>query len=372
MATAGLAWCLFFTGTPAAEPAAGADLSFLPRMRQLGVEYRFDGRPVDPLAILRAHGYRIVRLRLWHTPTEPWQGLDSTLIFAREVTALGFDLLLDLHYSDTWADPGHQAKPAAWEGLIFPVLVDSIYAYTQRVVRRFDDAGALPRYLQIGNEIDSGFLWDDGRVGWPGSVWDNPAQWRQLTGLLRAAIAGARDSLPPERRPQILVHLAQGGNNGHCRWFFDHLPAGGIDVDAIAVSFYPWWHGTLPELTHNLHDLASRYARPLWVVETAYPWTLEGSAGAGNFVVSADQLHPGYPASPEGQLRFLRDLRGVLRSLPDGLGGGVLVWEPAFLAVEGGPPNPHENLTLFDFDGRALPGLGFAEAPDSSRGVPAW
>lgn len=351
-----------------APPTIGADLSFLPQMLALGAEYRVGGEAQDPLQIFTDSQFEIVRLRLWYSPDEPWHGLESTLAFAQLLNDADFDLMLDLHYSDTWADPGHQTKPAAWVGLDFPALLDSVQTYTAAVIASFRDAGLTPRFVQIGNEIGSGFLWDDGRVGWPGSAYDTPEQWDQLIALLSAAAAGVRSAEDPGGDPiEILVHVAEGGDGDRCEWFFDPLVAAGLDFDVIALSFYPWWHGSILDLDDNLHRLADRYGKPIQIVETSYPWTLEEYDGVGNFVVSADQLHPGYGATPTGQLDFLRDLRATLRAAPGGLGTALLYWEPAFLSVLGGPGNPHENLTLFDFDGDALPALDFAEFPASSR-----
>jgi len=337
----------------------GADLSFTPRLVSLGAQYRVGGEPVDLLGACADAGYGIVRLRLWHTPAEPWHGLDATVAFAREAKARGLDLMLDLHYSDTWADPGHQTKPAAWEGIPFEALVDSVYAYTNAVVRRFRDAGALPEYVQIGSEISAGMLWDDGRVGWAGSEWDTGEQWDRFAALVSAGVAGARGSLAPSERPAVVVHFDHGGNNAGCRWFFDNLLARGVAFDAIGLSYYPWWHGEIWRLRDNLVDLAVRYGREIMIVEAGYPWTLDWQDDTPNFVGSESQLHAGYPATPEGQLAFLRDVVTIAEATPGGLGTAVLYWEPGFLAVEGGPENPYENLTLFDFEGDALPGFRF-------------
>ncbi len=341
-----------------ASPATvGADVSFLPQLESLGAVYRVDGVAVDPLDALKDAGFGLVRLRLWHTPAEPWNGLEDTVAFARRVSAAGYDLMLDIHYSDTWADPGHQTKPAAWTDIAFSALVDSVYSYTSAVMRRLRDAGVVPRYVQIGNEISSGMLWDDGRVG---GAWDTPEQWDRLAALLSAGAAAVRDSVQSERRPRVVVHVDNGADNGLCRWFFDNLTSRGVDFDAIGVSFYPWWHGTLPDLRDNLSDLAGAYGKEILVVETSYPWTLEGNDSTGNFVYSASQLLPGYPATPEGQTAFLTELLSVVEGIPGGFGCGVVYWEPCFLSVPGGPDDPCENLTLFDFDGDALPALWFA------------
>jgi len=269
--------------------------------------------------------------------------------------------MLDIHYSDSWADPGQQTKPAAWEGLPFAALVDSVSAYTNSVVLAFRDADVLPEYIQIGNEVSSGMLWDDGRVGWEGSEWDTPTQWDNLAALLSAGIDGARASLSASEQPGIIIHRADGGDNAGCQWFYGNLLARGVSFDIIGLSFYPWWHGTVWDLRDNLEDLAARYGKELMVVETAYPWTLDWlEDGTNNFVRQESQLHEHYPASPDGQFEFLRDVVAVVEGVPGGLGTGVIYWEPEFLSVDGGPGSPYENLTLFDFDGDALRGLGFA------------
>ena len=343
-----------------AEPRLGADLSFVPRLESCGVDYRRAGLPDDVLRILRSAGCDLVRLRLWHDPAEPWHGTAATLAYAERVAAAGLDLMLDFHYSDTWADPGRQTNPTAWRDLDFAALVDSVYAYSRDTVARFADAGLAPRYVQVGNEIGPGLLWDDGRVGWSGSPFDTPRQWSQLSALLQAGISGVRDACPGTV-PQIVIHVADGGDNATCRWFFDGLLAHDVVFDIIGVSYYPWWHGRLQDLATNLDDLVARYGKPVFVVETAYPWTLENGDPTNNFVWNTDQLPDAYAATPDGQRRFLGDLCAVVRDANAAVDddGAVLYWEPAFVPVRGGPDNPHDNLTLFDFSGEALPGLDF-------------
>ena len=337
----------------------GADISHLPQLLSLGAEFSLDGEAMDPLEIFRLHGFEVIRLRLWHTPDELWHGTAATLAFAQDLKAAGFEIMLDFHYSDTWADPGKQYKPAAWEGLPFPALVDSVYAYTNNVIRTFRDSGALPKYVQIGNEVNPGFIWDDGRVGWSGSEWDTPEQWAQFTTLLSAGIAAVRDSLPSGDWPRIVIHSATGGDNAASRWFYDGVVAHGVDFDVIGLSHYPWWHGSLEDLEANLADLAATYGKEIQIVETAYPWTLGWNDDTHNFVGLPEQLLPGYDATPEGQLAFLRDLLAIVEAVPYGLGTGVYYWEPDFIVVPGGPGNPYENLALFDFGNDGLPGIAF-------------
>jgi arabinogalactan endo-1,4-beta-galactosidase len=340
---------------PLAAVQWGADLSSAPRLATAGAQWLQDGQPADPLDLLAASGWRLLRLRLWHMPADPWQGLDSTLAFAARARAAGFDLLLDLHFSDSWADPGQQTPPAAWQGLPLAVLADSVRGYTRRVLERFAAAGAAPRWVQLGNEIDGGLLWPAGRVD---GGWDTPTQWSALRQLLAAASGGVAEAFPDTAaRPGRIVHLANSGWWIGCRRFLDSLTtADGPAFEAIGLSYYPWWHGAPSLLQETLDGAATRYGKPLWIVETAYPFTLGWDDDTGNLVGLEGQLLPGFPASPAGQQAFLEMLRARLAAVPGGLGRGLICWEPAWIsAPQAG--SPWENLCLFDFDGEALPAL---------------
>jgi arabinogalactan endo-1,4-beta-galactosidase len=355
----------FCAGPGVSAPVAGADVSWLPAYEDAGAIYRFEGRRVDPVRLMLSNDLTLMRLRLWHTPAEAWNGLPRTLDFADTLSRRGADIMLDIHYSDTWADPGHQIKPAAWRDLALDALADSVRAYTAAVLRSFDERGVALKYVQIGNEISSGFLWDEGRVG---GTWDTPEQWSKLCALLDAALSAVRQGRPEGERPLTVLHVDNGADNALCRWFFDHIRAGGVEFDAIAVSYYPWWHGSLADLEANLRDLGQRYGKPVMVVETAYPWTLAWCDSTHNIVGLPAQLLKGYPATPGGQAAFMSALLSIVSSVPDGLGTALIYWEPAAICVRGGPGSPWENLALFDFGWEALPALFFAERarPDSA------
>ena len=334
---------------------AGADVSWRAQDEYAGAVYRSGGAESDVLDLMVENDLTLVRLRLWHTPAEHWHGFESTLDLAERAVTAGCDIMLDIHYSDTWADPAHQTKPAAWAGVSFEALVDSVYAYTNAAVRRFRDRGVPLAYVQVGNEISPGMLWDDGRVG---GTWDTPQQWAQLCELLSVGAAAVRDSLPSAESPEIVIHVDNGANNGLCRWFYDNLAAGGVDYDVIGLSFYPWWHGTMAELDANMRDLSSRYGRPVMVGEAAYPWTLGWCDNTHNPIGLPEHLHDGYPATPDGQAMYLSDLLALVEAVPGG--AGLVYWEPAHVCINGGPGSSWENLALFDFDGNALPSLAFA------------
>jgi len=330
----------------------GADISFLPELEDHGVRYLDRDEERDLLLLLRDHGYNAVRLKLWHTPEAPYNTLEQVLAMARRIEDAGMVFLLDLHYSDSWADPQKQFKPAAWEGLPFGVLADSLYAYTRAVVKALADQGTPPGIVQIGNEIRPGLLWPEGRVD---EEYDTPQQWDRLYMLLEAGIRGARAGAM-DSPPLTMIHYDNGAKNEPARAFFDELVARELDFDLIGLSFYPKWHGTLDELRFNLSDLSRRFGRDIYVVETAYPWTLEWKDEAPNIMGTEEDLHPGFEPTMEGQARFLREVRRAVEEVPDGRGRGVFYWAPEWIAVEG-VDSHWENAALFDFDGRALPGL---------------
>ena len=331
----------------------GADLSFLPAIEEAGGIFKSEGIPGDALTILADHGLNSVRLRLWHTPPDGHSSLAETLALAQRVKAAGMHLLLDLHYSDTWADPGHQTKPAAWATLDFPTLADSVRTYTRDVLRAFQAVGAAPDILQLGNEITPGFLWPDGRVG---NSDNTPEQWSRFATLLGAASAGVADAFPEGGFPEIMIHIDRGGDNGACRWFFDKLLAEEVTFDLIGLSYYPWWHGTLADLDTNLDDLAVRYGKDVVLVETAYPWTLGWFDDTHNYVGLPEHLLPGYPATPTGQKDFLEVVMTMVRDIPDDRGRGVYWWAPEWITAPG-LGSAGENLTWFDEQGEVLPAV---------------
>lgn len=352
---------------PAGDPGGardfikGADISFLHEITNHGGVFTEGGVQRDLLDILKDHGFDYIRLRLWHTPPDGYCGLDSTLLMASRIKAKGFGLLLNLHYSDIWADPGKQFKPGAWEGIHFEGLKDSVFEYTRYVVSRMRKAGVLPDIVQVGNEITCGMLWDDGRVC---GGFDTPQQWEKLAVLISESIQGVNSALGPGDSVRIMIHIDRGADIGGSIRFYDNLLARGVGFDMIGLSYYPWWHGTLEEVESNLDTLATRYRRDIIVVETAYPWTLDWYDHTHNMVGLPDQLHPGYPATVAGQEAFLSDLIDIVVGTPEGWGRGVFYWAPEYVAVPG-LGSSWENVTFFDFKGNLLPSIDGFDSPAS-------
>jgi arabinogalactan endo-1,4-beta-galactosidase len=327
----------------------GADLSFVPQIEDLGGTYKLNGVQKDVLDIFRENGANYVRLRIWHTPTNGYCGLAQTLEYALRVKAKGFKLHIDFHYSDWWADPGKQNKPAAWSSLTFTQLKDSVYAYTKNVIEALKNQNTLPDMVQIGNEITAGMLWPDGKI--PTS---NPTlAWQQFGELVKEGIRGARDAAA-DSSIKIMIHIDRGGDYATSQWFFDNLLAQGAQFDVIGLSYYPWWHGSLAAMQSNLNGLAARYGKEIILAETAYPWTTQSlNDGMGNITVDPAKLPAGYSISVQGQKAFLAKITKILKETYNNKGLGFFYWEPAYISVS---PigSSWEHLTTFDFTGAAL------------------
>lgn len=334
------------------EFVRGADISGLIKNEDFGAVYRkANGRTGDAVKILASSGVNLIRAKVWVDPADGYNTVTQVVELGTRAERAGMDFMVDFHYSDTWADPGKQFKPAAWAELPFEDLVSAVYDHTAEVLGALKDAGVEPVLVQVGNETNGGLLWPDGR-------WD---QLEQMGRLLTAGCDAVHDTIPGAK---AMLHLAEGGDNGAFRWFFDNAVANEVPFDAIGASYYPYWHGPLADLESNLNDLAGRYGKPIYVVETAYPFTTEDSDGHANIITDPEPV-AGYPSSPENQSYWLEAVAEVVRNVPDGLGKGVIWWEATWTGVEGAgwdPTDPSsgngwENQALFDFDGKALPGL---------------
>jgi len=344
----------------------GVDLSALFQIEDQGGIFKENGIPTDALDIFKNHSINFVRLRLWHTPDSGFNNLEKTLLMASRIKAAGLKFLLDIHYSDTWADPSQQTKPSTWHSLPFQHLKDSVYQYTYNVISALKYQNTLPDIVQLGNEIICGMLWNDGRVC---DQYNTTQQWAQLAELINSGINGINESLDSSDTVKVMIHIDRGGDNSGSRWFFDHLISQNVEFDIIGLSYYPWWHGLLSDLEFNTSDLAQRYGKEIIIVETAYPWTLDWYDNTHNIVGDSVQLHPGYPANIEGQTNFLRDLINIVLNISDNKGLGLFYWAPEWISV----PNlgsPWENVTLFDFTGELLSSISvFDSIPSNVQSI---
>ena len=309
--------------------AIGADLSFLKQAEEGDAVFKDNNQAKPGLQIFRDHGYNWIRLRLFHTPTRLPNDLDYTIALAKEAKKLGFKFLLNYHYSDTWADPGKQYIPKAWEGKSHAELVQAVFEYTRDTIIAFREAGVLPDMVQPGNEIIHGMLWPDGKL---------PDNWDNFAELMKAGINGVDAGRGNAQRPRIMVHIDRGGDKIRTKAFFNKWRSYGVDYDIIGQSYYPWWHGSLLDLRENLIFMANEYQKDIILVEVAYNWRP---------AEYKDKPAP-FPETPEGQRQFLDEVHRLVLSTPHNRGKGVFWWEPA---VSGGL----RRRGMFDDDGNALP-----------------
>lgn len=331
---------------------AGADFSLLKYFESLGAHYKEGGQVQDALQIIKNHGINCVRLRLFTSsnaqalanPYNYINNLNYTVPLAVRVKNAGLLFCLDFHYSDTWADPGHQAIPNAWTNLDFTSLVQQMRSYNSNAIAIFAAAGAMPDYVQVGNEITGGMLWPFGKVN---AYASGGTQWNQLGQLMNAAIQGIEDATiaTGSKMPRIIVHIDRGGDWTTTMKFFDNLNAQQVPYDLIGESYYPFFQGDPANLSICLSNAAVRYGKPVLVAETAFPWN--------NSVTSWQNQLYGFVPTIDGQVGSIAKLAGIVKSVPNQLGAGVLYWGAEY--QPGGGNSDYNNSSFWDYNGNALP-----------------
>jgi arabinogalactan endo-1,4-beta-galactosidase len=336
----------------AALSILGADISSLNKSEDMGGIYKYgDGTQADALQILNDNDLNYARLRVWVDPADGYHNKAEILAMAVRLKSLGIKLLVDFHYSDDWADPGKQNKPAAWKDYDFEQLKQAVYDYTYNVCSSLAAQGTPADMVQLGNEINAGMLWPDGDY----NHFDN------LAALLKSGYQAVKDS---SSSTLVMLHIAEGGDNDMARWWFDNITRRNVPFDVIGVSYYPFWHGSLAQLQANLDDISARYDKDVLVAEFAYPFTVLEDDSLAN-IVNRNMAIDGYSFTPEGQRFMLRDVMSAVRAVPNGRGLGVFYWDATWTAVPGNgwdttdpnSGNAWENQALFDYNDRALPAL---------------
>jgi arabinogalactan endo-1,4-beta-galactosidase len=328
----------------------GVDLSYVNEMDDCGAVYRENGEVRDPFELFADHGANLVRARLWHNPDwtvySTFEDVKRTFARAR---SQGMATLLDIHYSDNWADAGTQEIPAAWQELDDAQLADAVYQYTRKVLDELAAKNLVPSFIQIGNETNSGIL----KRG-------TQQNWARDAVLFNAGIRAVREFATQNSvAPLILLHVAQPENT---TWWFTQAEAAGItDFDVIGISYYPQWSSySIADMSAQVGYLRERFGKQVMVLETAYAWTREAVDESASNILT--QGLRGYPFSPDGQLRFMTDLT---QSLISNGAIGVVYWEPAWVSTgcstRWGQGSHWENATFFDFqnDNEILQGIDF-------------
>lgn len=331
---------------PAPERFAGVDLSYVNEVEGCGAQYRVGGKPRDPYELFAEAGANLVRIRLWNNPT--WTSFSTEADVTRSIERAqkaGMRVLLDFHYSDDWADPQQQRIPAAWAADIGDAdkLALHVYEYTRDVLARLNEKKLLPYMVQVGNEINSQMLRAPDTSG-------VPIDWARDAKILNAGIRAVREARAADgSSPKVMLHVAQPENVEP--WFAAAAAAGVRRADYIGVSYYPKWSKLdMMQAQAALTRVHKRFGTDIIVVEVSYPWTLRDSGDHAANLLGGDSLLKGYPATLEGQNRFMND---VVKMVLGAGGVGVVYWEPAWVSssckTRWGTGSHWENATLFDF-----------------------
>ena len=357
----------------------GIDISsYFEVLDREGRFYR-DNKEVDPIAEFRKNGVTGSRIRVWVDPYDkdgnPYLGgtCDKKNFFALvdKMVPYGYDIMLDFHYSDFWADPSKQFIPKAWQGMTTKELGGAVYEYTKDFLTECNQRGLKIPYIQIGNEITNGMLWPNGQLT------DNPdgsrGNFENLCYFLRCASKACRETSPESK---IIVHLERPHLLDLYIEYMDNLEKYGVDYDILGLSYYPYWHGTFDMLETTLDVLDKRYGKEMMIVETGYGFTMapflentdESSLVIGEKFLSGIQWPIPYPLSPEGQDNFVKSILKIAKK--HGI-TGVYYWEPCWVPgkkvkwastagqmytgeTEKQQGNEWANQCLFDYQGNML------------------
>jgi arabinogalactan endo-1,4-beta-galactosidase len=334
----------------------GADVSMLPTIEKTGGVFQDLGKKGDAIQILASHGCNLFRVRLFVKPSTDYiktYGAVQDLAYVRDlgkrIKATHGVFLLDIHYSDTWADPGKQFTPAEWKSLGFDDLKKKVHDYTVSVLTDLRDAGAMPDWVQVGNEITAGVLWPTG------AVLDQPAdqeaaQWQKFSELIDSGCKAVREMQTPEHPIKIVIHIHGGGKEKMADYFFGKFKLDPADYDIVGLSFYPAWEDSIDALKGNLVDAIQKTGKQVVLAETSYPWKeLPDKVGLATLQ---------WPQTPEGQKQFLNDLTATLKAAPEHKGIGFIYWYPEAIPTPGFPHVWRQGFeALFDQAGNALPAV---------------
>jgi arabinogalactan endo-1,4-beta-galactosidase len=275
----------------------GADISWVTQMESSGIKfYDKTGAQQDLFTLMKSLGMNSIRLRAWVNPTDGWCNTADVLAKAKRAQTAGLKIMIDFHYSDSWADPGKQPKPAAWTALSFPTLVTTLHDYTASVLTTLKTNGIIPDWVQVGNENNDGMLWEDGRAS------THMANFAALVESGYQAVKSVNQNI------KVIVHISNGFNNSLFRYIFDGLKANNAQWDIIGMSLYPTAanYTTLDaQCLTNMNDMVTRYGTPVMIVEA------------------------GMQASdPTNSRAFLTDIITKVNAVPNHFGLGVFYWEP--------------------------------------------
>lgn len=334
----------------------GADLSYVNEVEDGKAFYQENGQKVEPYQFFADKGCNLVRLRLWHNPKPtPYSNYEDVKKSIKRAKDAQMEVLLDFHYSDTWADPSKQYIPEAWAHIDdLQILGDSVYQYTYNTLMQLHRDNLLPEMVQVGNETNSEILQ-------PFETNKEDIDWKRNAFLLNQGVKAVRNvAKETGKNIEIMLHIAQPENA--LTWFPAAQKAGIKDYDWIGLSYYPLWSEyKFGNLSKALIKLITEQQKKLMIVETSYPHTFYNADQANN-ILDEKSLLKEYPATPQGQRKYMIDLTQIVM---DAGGLGVVYWEPAWVTSESktlwGTGSHWDNATFFDHQNQneALPAFDF-------------
>ena len=336
------------TITAAAQKYAGGDISMLKKFVDAGAVYNDkDGNAIqDPLVFFSQQGWNTMRVRLFVDPTKATadqkkegviQDLEYVKELGRQIKDAGLTFMLDFHYSDTWTDPGKHSTPAAWTSLSTEQLKTKIYEYTKDCLQQLNAAGATPDFIQTGNEITTGLLWNTGRI-YAGGGAPTGGSWDNFAGYLANAVKACNEECP---NAKIVIHTELHAPNDVPKFYNELAKYPEVKYNIIGLSYYPDFHGDLSVLDGVLNTLEAQHAdKQIMIVETGYGFQWQLSGAKYDFTAN-------YPLSEDGQQQFARDLIALLNEHPHV--SGLYWWYPEYtlngIVFKGGSEDWNKNFT---------------------------
>ena len=316
----------------------GMDVSSLLSLEQSGVKYYdFDGTEKDLLEILAENGINTIRVRVWNNPfDEAGHGygggncnIDTAVEIGKRAAKFGLKLLVDFHYSDFWADPSKQMAPKAWKDLAIEEKANALYEYTKESLKKLKDAKVDVSMVQLGNETNNGMAGE--------KIWMNV-----IYHLMANGAKAVREIYP---KALIAVHFANPENKDNYLDLASKLAYYDLDYDVFATSYYPYWHGTLDNLTSVLNEISDKYGKKTMIVETSYANSGEDSDFFANTISDYSAVTKDYPYSLQGQTNCMLDIIDTaVNKINNCL--GICYWEGAWISVN--QSSYEENLKLWE------------------------
>ena len=322
----------------------GMDASCVPSLEAGGVRYfDHDGAEKDVYEILAENGINYIRVRIWNDPFDKngngYGGgncdIENAIKIGKRATAQGMKLLVNFHYSDFWADPGKQMAPKAWGGMSIEEKSEALYSYTADCLKKLTEAGVEVGMVQIGNETNGAMCGENSSA---------LGGWKRITQLMSAGSQAVRDVCPCAL---VAVHFTNPEKVTNYESYGKNLEYYGVDYDVFASSYYPFWHGTLQNLSEVLENISTKYGKKVMVAEISYAFTAGDTDFFGNTIGNGGGIVKNYPFTQQGQANLVRD---VIETVVNTAGGiGVFYWEGTWISAGG--DSYEENLALWEKNG---------------------